>query len=169
MAAHDLTAQRLQELLHYDPLTGLFTWRMARRKCTPGAVAGHGQKGRYVTIKIDYVRHYAHRLAWLYMTGAWPARQVDHRNKNKQDNRWTNLRQATQKQNCENMHDRAGTKSGVAGVTWHARDELWRVRIVHNQQEILLGYFKSLDDAIARRRAAEAQYFTHSPSSAPPA
>lgn len=163
-AADSLTAERLREVLHYDPTTGLFTWRIARKKCTVGAIAGSSQPGRYVTIKIDYVRHYAHRLAWLYMIGSWPDHQVDHRNRDKADNRWRNLRAATQKQNNENMKVSPLSLSGVTGVRWHRRDKLWVARITHHRKKMTLGYFKSIEEAAACRREAEIRLFTHSPA-----
>ena len=162
MAVENLTAQRLREVLIYAPDTGVFTWRIARPKCRPGAATGHQQPGRYYLIKIDRVRYYAHRLAWLYMTGAWPAEQIDHKNLDKGDNRWDNLREATQKQNCENLTPRRGTISGSTGISWHARDNLWRARITHHRLEITLGYFKSKEAAIACRLEAEIRLFTHS-------
>lgn len=167
-AANSLTAERLREVLHYDPLTGLFTWRMLRKKCPVGKVAGSCEPDRYVAIRIDYIRHYASRLAWLYMTGNWPDHQVDHENLNKSDNRWDNLRAATQKQNSENMPRDSRAASGVTGVYWFRRDKRWMARITHNRKKITLGYFKTLEEAAACRRDAEIRLFTHSPACKPP-
>jgi hypothetical protein len=163
-AADSLTAEHLREVLHYEPTTGVFTWSISRPKCAVGAVAGRRKPGSYVTIKIDYVAHYAHRLAWLYMTGSWPDHQVDHENLDKSDNRWENLRAATQKQNSENMARHTRSASGVTGVYWHGRDKRWMARITHHRKKITLGYFKTIEEAAACRREAEVRLFTHSPA-----
>lgn len=157
-----ITVERLREVLHYDPLTGLFKWRSSRRKCIPGQTAGTTRKNSYVIIRVDYVQYYAHRLAWLYMNGRLPVEQIDHINRVKNDNRWANLREATQKQNGENRPPIIGTRSGVTGVTKHLRDNLWVARITHNRKKITLGYFKTIEEATACRRRAEAELFTHS-------
>lgn len=85
MAAADLTAARLREIFTYDPATGVFT-RIGCGKSYPG------RPGRYLQITIDGKQHQAHRLAFLFMTGAWPLACVDHINREQSDNRWENLR-----------------------------------------------------------------------------
>jgi hypothetical protein len=126
-----LTQIRLKELLHYDPETGVFTWhfrplsdfanknahgtwnsRYAGKRA--GVDIGHG----YRKISINNRRHYEHRLAWLYMTGKWPAALIDHRNENGSDNRWDNLREATKVTNGANRHAPCvNNKTGFRGVT----------------------------------------------------
>lgn len=108
MATADLTAQRLRELLHYDPETGVFTWIASPRKSiAAGAEAGcvpkPGRKGKYIVITIDKSHHYAHRLAWLYVTGGWPTNNIDHKNGDRFDNRFANLRDVSQRVNRENQ------------------------------------------------------------------
>jgi hypothetical protein len=100
-----LTAQRLRELFHYDPDTGIFTWRVKPRKgCVQIAdIAGHVNHTGYRSIKIDQRAYRAHRLAWLYMYGVWPPGDLDHDNTIKDDNRLVNLREATDPQNQANI------------------------------------------------------------------
>lgn len=87
-----LTHARLLEVLDYDPVSGLFRWRISNSNRAPvGAIAGSRRKG-HLAIRIDGVRHYAHRLAWLYMTGEWPKGQIDHKSRDGADNRWVNGR-----------------------------------------------------------------------------
>ena len=100
----NLGADFLRHLLHYDPLTGVWTWMnpLPRSKMQRGDVAGritsHGRR----QIRIASGFYYASRLAFLYMTGEWPKDQVDHINRIRDDDRWENLRDATQSQNSYN-------------------------------------------------------------------
>lgn len=92
-----ITQDRIKELLHYDPETGHFTWLQRRAYIPAGSKAGTIANG-YVQIAIDGCLTYAHRLAYIYMTGEQPI-TVDHINMVRDDNRWCNLRHATQQQN----------------------------------------------------------------------
>jgi hypothetical protein len=115
------TQKRLKELLNYDPNTGLFRWKGNFGHGTKeGKIAGtlrkanDRQSGRRA-IGIDGKIYRAHHLAWLYMTGNWPSRQVDHCNRIKSDDRWENLRLATQEQNSRNRNVRKDSKSRIMG------------------------------------------------------
>lgn len=85
-----LTQKRLREVLHYDPETGIFTFRTGTRK---GKVAGtvHDDRG-YLKVAIDNRRYPLHRLAWLWMTGFHARSTIEHKNGDHGDNRWNNLR-----------------------------------------------------------------------------
>jgi hypothetical protein len=114
----ELTAERLRKLLHYDPLTGTFT-RLQRIGVSTavGDVAGSIAKDGYVRIRVDGVRYYAHRLAWLHVAGSWPSLEIDHRDGHRANNRWTNLREATDALNRANQRFvRSDSKTGVIGV-----------------------------------------------------
>lgn len=95
-----LTHARLRELIHYDPDTGVMTWRIARRaQAPPGDVAGGPTQKGYWHIRIDGTLYKRHRLAWLYMTETTPSEEVDHINRKAGDDRFTNLRLATPSDN----------------------------------------------------------------------
>ncbi len=81
-----VTQAELKALLHYDPASGVFTWVAGQRS---GCVAGAMWKG-YISVRIAGRNYQVHRLAWLYMTGEWPADEIDHKNTVRDDNRWTN-------------------------------------------------------------------------------
>jgi len=118
MAEKILTQNRLKELLEYNPETGLFI----RKKTTAsnaqvGNIAGFLNKHTgYKSIHIDGKEYYCHRLAFLYMNGFLPEKQVDHINRIKDDNRWINLRNATSTENLQNTSLRKSNKSGEKGV-----------------------------------------------------
>ncbi len=112
-----LTHERLKELLEYDQKTGLFTRKVARGMAKEGKVAGHST-GRYIGITLDYVHHQAHRLAWFYVTGEWPSGCIDHINRVKTDNRFSNLRVVTASENAHNVKPKKGYWKNHRGKKW---------------------------------------------------
>lgn len=103
----DIDAALVRMMFNYDPETGLFTRLTSPAPNAPaGAVAGRRNTFGYVQICINGRRYVAHRLAWLYMTGAWPDEEIDHINRDPSDNRWRNLRAATRGQNRVNAGHR---------------------------------------------------------------
>lgn len=103
MAGSDLTAQRLRDLLHYDPETGCFTRRIAHYGSPAGARVGSRHNEGYIRLHVDGRSYLCHRLAWLYVTGAWPTHDIDHLNGNRSDNRFANLRGVTRAVNLQNQ------------------------------------------------------------------
>ena len=88
-----LTQQSLKEILHYDEDTGWFTWLTDRGgTAKAGTRAGSLKPDGYRVIRIGEKKHLEHRLAFLYKTGSWPKKLVDHKNRIRDDNRWLNLR-----------------------------------------------------------------------------
>jgi hypothetical protein len=88
-----LTQSRLRELMLYDPATGVFSW--LQHRCGPATRnrrAGTVRGSKYRVICIDGKRYPATHIAWLYMTGEFPSLLIDHRNRDKFDDRWVNLR-----------------------------------------------------------------------------
>lgn len=100
-----------------------------------------------------------HVLIWFYMTGNWPAHDIDHEDHDGHNNRWSNLRELTHKQNLENRKPR----DKLRGVYWRKDVEKWQAAIKHNYRYIHLGVYDDLADAIHVRQAAERLLFTHSP------
>jgi hypothetical protein len=160
-----LTAERLRAVLRYEPETGVFTWRHARRGVVAGSIAGClSKESGYVLICIDGCLYRAHRLAWLYVKRQWPPRLLDHRDRDRANNRWTNIRMADDKQNSENTSLRSDNESGIRGVAWNRGR--WRARIFSGGREIHLGRFDDLLSAAGARLAAERKHFTHSEGAA---
>lgn len=155
MADHDsITADELRAILHYDPLTGVFTRIRSAHPHRVGAVVGSVSRG-YILIGLLGKLYKAHRLAWLYVYGTWPKDQIDHINRNRSDNRIANLRDVTNQQNMCNVGVKADNTSGHSGISWDRRRSRFRVRITRNYKAAHLGYFKSFDEAVAARLKAE--------------
>lgn len=148
-----LIAERLREVLHYDPVTGVFTRLIGRSNAPAGSVAG-SRGDRYLRIMIDGVQFNAHRLAWLYMTGAFSAALIDHRDGDGFNNRWGNLREATPTQNMFNARIGRHNRSGRKGVSWCGWKRMWCAQIMIGGSPKKLGYFLDLDKAAAAYIAA---------------
>lgn len=150
-----LKHSRLLEVLHYDPLSGVFTWRVRRGgSALIGSVAGGLNSEGYLQIKIDRVLYKAHRLARFYVKGVMPADdvEIDHRNGVRSDNRFRNLREANESETACNRAVRSDNSSGVPGVNWNAEAGKWRVRIQKNGKRLLVGDFADFNEAVAARR-----------------
>lgn len=146
----ELTAARVRELLHYDPETGITTRRVATSPRAPkGGVVGDLDGRGYLRVRLDSKRYSLHRVIWLYMTGEWPKGEVDHKNRTRTDNRWANLRDATVAQNRHNSCAHANTAHGLKGVDYHKANKRWRARITSEGRNMLLGYFKTAEEAHA--------------------
>ena len=156
-----ITQERLKELLRYEEATGVFTRKISRGGCPQNMVAGTLMRG-YRSISLDGVRHKAHRLAWLYVYGAIPSMEIDHINRQKDDNRVANLRLVTRKQNVENSVQPLGS-SGLRGASWCKRAKKWAAQIRTNRRNKFLGYFATKEEAHEAYKRAASVYHTHNP------
>lgn len=153
-----LTQERLREILNYDPETGEFTYRVRRGAFTPGKPAGNVSKKGHVKIYVDRQFYAAHRLAWLYVYGEFPEKYLDHINRIRHDNRISNLREVTPRENNENMSPSTRGKSGYPGVYWIEKSGRWIARINAGRKQYQVGQFLTKDEAMAARKAAELKY-----------
>lgn len=143
-----LSHGRLREVLNYDQETGVFTWKISRctnGKASVGSVAGFYPKNGYRQIEIDRVRYLAHRLAWLYVYGTWPADGIDHKDGIRDHNWINNLRSATQSENAANRRRYANNSSGFKGVSYRqqARKGVWLAHISKDGKSIYVGTFQT--------------------------
>jgi hypothetical protein len=153
-----ITQSRLQELLTYDPDSGLFNWNVTRGKVQSGSVAGNVTARGYIKIALDGKGYLAHRLAFLYVEGAMPSFSVDHINMNKVDNRWVNLRQATRSENLFNRGLPVNNKSGVKGVYWIKASSKWRATGILENKHVHLGLFNDINQAAIARMEFEMKH-----------
>lgn len=158
-----ITVQRLKERVTYDPVSGVFVWNDTFsgtcRKGWPAGREGTGKAAGYWRITIDAREYKAHRLAWLYMTGDWPEKQIDHINGDPSDNRWSNLRLATQSQNKANGRKYKSNKSGFKGISWNCSFKKWNAAIQVDGKQKHLGRYKNIADALNAYKEASERYF----------
>ena len=146
----ELSHERLLAVLRYEPETGLFFWKIRTSfRVMPGRQAGSIGPNGYIEIGLDNKNYQAHRLAWFYMTGEWPALQIDHKDTDRANNAWSNLREATHGQNVNNSGPRKNNTSGFKGVSFFKPKQRWHARIMHEGQLHLLGYFNTPEAAHA--------------------
>ena len=129
--------------------------------------AGHifkdkNRKTSYIIIRYQDKIYAAHRIIWEMFYGEIPSgMQIDHKDGNGLNNSIDNLRLVSLGENLKNKSKYTNNTSGCAGVSWHKTHKKWVAYISDAGKRINLGYFKSLDDAIAVRREAEKTYGYH--------
>ena len=163
-----ITADYIRSILSYDPEAGEFHWttrtqamfsaipeRSAEHMCANwnsrfAAKIASCQFGKgYLGVVVNGRRYAAHRLAWLYMTGNWPVADIDHIDRDRANNKFANLREATRSQNLANTPHKANNLCGIKGVSFDGRRNRYRARIRVDGNECFLGYFDSLECAAA--------------------
>lgn len=152
-----LTLERAKELVSYDPESGLFRYFSGR---------GHGgspTKDGYRQIKLDQKKYFAHRLAWFMQTGSWPTNNIDHKNGDRADNRWINLREATVSENAQNLKIRTDGTSNYLGVSRARNGKKWLAQIRIKGACHRLGYFEKEEDAALAYIEAKARLHPFQP------
>jgi len=179
MLKHLPDVNLLRDLLDYNKDSGEFKWKPrkpehfeATQARTPewqckwwntrfaNTEAGFINQHGYRLIRVDSVDYFAHRLAWMIITGEAP-NHIDHTNGVRSDNRWCNLRSVSNTENTRNAKQRTDNVSGVTGVGYYPKSNKWRARINDGKRTILLGYFTTYEEAVAARKAAEKVYGYH--------
>jgi hypothetical protein len=168
--------ETLAKLLSYDPQKGFLVWLPRspqdflrpvtsayakqwnekyagnRAFCTPS-------NGYYVGTVLRVVCK-AHRVIWKLVTGEEPS-AIDHLNGDGQDNRWTNLRAASDLENQRNRRLNANNQSGTPGVCFARKTQKWQAQIRVKSKMLYLGQFHDKKDAVAARLAAEKAHEFH--------
>ena len=154
-----LTADRLRELLDYDPATGVFTWRVTRcGRALAGNRAGSVDGQGYRWIGLDDRDYLEHRLAWLYTYGTLPSLEIDHIDRVRSNNAIGNLRHATHGQNQANSGPQRNNISGIKGI-YLTKSGRWMAQIKAAGTRRHLGTFDTAEEASAAyARAAELNF-----------
>jgi hypothetical protein len=151
----------LSRHLSYDPFTGVGTWLISpSNNIQVGQCAGSLNSSGYIYIRHKTQRYTAHRLFWFLQTGHDPAElTVDHIDENKLNNKFSNLRLATQAQQQHNKSEPVNNTSGHRGVCWDKQTQKYLVHIKFNKKSLTVGRYKTLKQAVAARQAKELELF----------
>jgi hypothetical protein len=160
MAAANLSALDIRAHLSYNPESGEFVRLLANGTAKAGNVAGWQEPSGYRKISILGKKYYAHRCAFLYMTGAWPVYHVDHVNGIRSDNRWSNLRDVTMTVNLQNRQAAPShSKTGILGVQFHKAANKFAAGIkLPGGRPLHLGLFATAAEAQAAYLSAKRKF-----------
>lgn len=145
----------LRDRLSYSPQTGILTWQERplhqfpnTRACSTwnarysGKNAGYIDPAGRIFVAIEHVRYLAHRIIWKMQTGTEPA-EIDHRDGDPGNNRWSNLRLGERRENLWNRVLAPGNLP--RGVK--RRGRRFRARMTVNRQDICLGTYDTPEEA----------------------
>lgn len=156
-----ISQDELKKLVSYDPETGVMTRIKARGNTKAGSEIGSIDKDGYRATNINGRGYLVHRLIWLYVYGKFPDFQIDHINHDRTDNRISNLRDVSIRDNARNRNLMASNTSGCMGVVWHKVRKLWQAQLKIDNKTLYLGGYKDIKDAISARKEAEVIYGFH--------
>jgi hypothetical protein len=134
----ELTSQRICDSLRYEPESGKLYWKVAKGGVKVGQEAGSVNKAGYIVVGLGGRFFYAHRLAFILMGEGSPD-SVDHINRDRSDNRWSNLRSVSHQENVWNAHDSAGCYLLPSGR--------WQAKIKAEGITYFLGAFDTKEEA----------------------
>ena len=120
--------------------------------------AGHKTPKGYIQIRVDGRLYFAARLAFLWMEGYFPEHEAEHIDRDRENNSWRNLREASRVCNMRNLGKHGRNTSGVVGVSWDNEKKKWRadIRVYGKLQR--LGRFNKKIDAVSARWSGEKKY-----------
>jgi len=146
-----ITAQSIREKFDYDSISGALTRKKYQKK------VGWIENTGYRRIEIDGEKYLASFIIWMWMTGKEPIESIDHKNGNRSDDRWINLREANGRQNRWNSKTPTNNQSGIKGVYRDKRcsKKPWVASITANHERIVLGWFSTLQEAKTARTTVE--------------
>jgi len=152
----------LKECFFYDEFSGALTWKVRPlhhfknihgmntfNSKFSGRIAGSVMEKGYLTVSVSGNRFLVHRVVWKLVTGIEPPKHIDHRDLNKANNKFQNLRQATKSQNGFNRNPSVSNSTGFKGVSWDSSREKFYSSIFANGKTVSLGRHTTAEQAYA--------------------
>lgn len=139
---------RMKDFLQYNHETGVFTWkRVTSKRVKVGQEAGRINNAGHIGIGFEGSRWQAHRLAVAFIEGSLSGElEIDHKDQNKINNRYMNLRKATKQQNSCNRGSPRNNTSGVKGMSFNINAGKWEGYVHFNSKKYYLGLFTLEED-----------------------
>lgn len=134
-----MNLEKLREKYSYDEELGVL-------KNKKGRVIGYTSQEGYRKAYIFGKYLYLHRVIFFYVHGYLPD-LIDHIDRNKLNNRVSNLREASKSENCLNSSKRITNTSGYKNVVWHKVAKKWRAQVTVNKKRVHVGLFDSPEEA----------------------
>ena len=156
-----LSFEEANRLFEYNPETGVIVRKISVSNAKAGSIAGRKAKDGYRQISFQNKYIQAHRIVWLIAYGSLPGGEIDHINGVRDDNRLSNLRDVSRKDNQMNLRVAKSNKSGVTGVVTHKGTGKWQASIQVSGKCIYLGLFDDFSDAVLARTSAQKEHGFH--------
>lgn len=159
-----IEAAELSDFISYDRESGLLVCvKRFGRKFKPGDVINSLHNKGYIAFyfKGEYVL--GHRVAWAIENGEWPDDEIDHRDGDRSNNKYENLRKATHAENMQNKAIQINNKSGIPGVWFERRTGRWRAEIQAGGRKISVGRFATKERAAAEMAVARVKFHPFQP------
>jgi len=153
----NLTQETLKQLISYNPETGEFTRLKSAGGRDKDTKAGSIMNTGYLEVGVNGERWLGHRLAFLYMEGKVPD-YIDHKDSDRSNNIWSNLRACTQAQNLANTIPRKNTITGIKNVGIHKASGLYHVTLWSNNKLAHSSYHKDIELAALVAEEARNKY-----------
>lgn len=173
----DITPELLRQLLRYEPETGKLFWKPRtpdmfqegaksqahqcaawNAKWADKQTFLHSNNRGYIAANIMGFGFLAHRVAWAISHGRWPIGEIDHVNRDRADNRISNLRDVNHAENCSNSGPMKRSKSGHRGVHFCPKRNKWIAQLVVNGTHHWLGAHETKQQAIDARAKGYSTY-----------
>lgn len=155
-----LTQELVQSLFIYDSVSGSLVNKVNKGRALAGAISGTTHKNGTIYVRVLGKKEIAHRIIWLYVSGRLLT-EIDHVDHDRSNNAWDNLREVSHAQNMLNKPIYKNSKTKCSGVSIDKRCGKYRAYIQVNCKQKSLGYFDTLEQAVAVRSAALKEHKYH--------
>ena len=132
--------KRLKELFKYENGLLIRIVKTSNNTKVGDVVGTSTDTSGYAIVKIDGVTQRVHRMIWIYHNGAIEDKYImDHKDRNKSNNKIENLRKVTKQENSFN--------SNAKGYYYHKKLKKWRAMIGIDGVRKSLGCFETEAEA----------------------